>query len=451
MSAAGALAAVDLAADRGWEAPFASSFGRRLITWGLWALLTWVLVPALLAAWRRPWPVALLCCGLLLPGAVWLHDSASEPLLTGAGLDRRSLMRELRRLDDEDGGAERGAPFGREGPPGDEPPFNARGPGGRRGPEGRRGEGPPPGARDGGHPPDGRPADQPPEFRGDRRSGGRPPSERPLGPLSSLLDFALMLGTGLGARVWLSAQDEQRRANALQLQAARLQSELSGARLDRLTAQLKPHFLFNTLHAVGGLVREDRKQDALATLSAVSDLLRGSLDPRGRHTVSLDEELASVAGYLAIASIRLGDRLVTRIEVDEGCGVCAVPVLSLLPLVENVIVHVAEPRVEPTTLTLRASLQGEQLEVVLEDDGPGFSAEVLASGTAEGDDRPHVGLSNTAGRLRTLYGDRAAFRLANGAEGGARVVLSLPRRLAGDVGDGAVDAARDHVDGGDDE
>ncbi|RKY15367.1 MAG: hypothetical protein DRQ55_19645, partial [Planctomycetota bacterium] len=220
--------------------------------------------------------------------------------------------------------------------------------------------------------------------------------------------------------------DEERRAAALELAATRLQGELDRARLDRLSAQLRPHFLFNTLHAVGGLVREGRNDDALTTLAAVGDLLRASLDTSSRQELTLAEELEAVTGFLAIASLRLGERLVLEREIDPACHAALVPALVLLPLLENAVIHAAEPRVQPTRVTLCVQRVDQTLRLSVADDGPGLPDDVRECGGAVEHDRVHIGLANTRSRLAGLYGDAGRLELGASPSGGALVTVSLP-------------------------
>jgi two-component system, LytTR family, sensor kinase len=192
---------------------------------------------------------------------------------------------------------------------------------------------------------------------------------------------------------------------------------LAEARLALLQAQIRPHFLFNTLHAVVALLRVDARaaEDLLADLS---ELLRGAFARRAPESM-LRDELALVQCYLRIEQRRLGERLRLRWHVDEAALDAAVPSLVLPSLVENAVVHGIAPLARPASLALEVRIQESRLAIVVADDGAGFTAPL----------REGVGLANTRERLVQLYGDDHCFRI-DGSRG-TRAELSIPlRRLA---------------------
>lgn len=244
----------------------------------------------------------------------------------------------------------------------------------------------------------------------------------------SLMQYWLVVALGAGLVGSRRARSEERRAVASQLTASRAQAGLVQAQLEALRAQVHPHFLFNALHTVGGLVREQREGEALAALSGLGDLLRAALR-RGpdRQETSLDDELELVAEYLALERLRFGERLNHELRQDPGTGALSVPCLCLLPLVENAVRYAVEPRAAGGTLIIEAARDGDDgLVLSVRDDGPGFPADVLARGSGGSGDREQVGLANTARRLTMLYGDAGRLVLDNPPEGGARVTLHLP-------------------------
>jgi two-component system, LytTR family, sensor kinase len=195
--------------------------------------------------------------------------------------------------------------------------------------------------------------------------------------------------------------------------AAALETALSRSALDALRSQLRPHFLFNTLNAISGLVSDDT--EAHRMLLRLSSLLRRSLDEQA-HEVSLEQELAFLNDYLDIQRVRFGDRLVVELEVDQSLLETKVPVFLLQPLLENAIEHGGSED-GSATVVLRATRDNETLRIVLDDLGPGFGGPMPV--------REGIGLSNTRARLRHLYGPRATVDL-EAAEVGTRVVVRLP-------------------------
>ena len=208
-----------------------------------------------------------------------------------------------------------------------------------------------------------------------------------------------------------------RRLRDREVQLARVSGELTAARLDALTAQLQPHFLFNSLHGVSVLMHRD-VEAADAMLASLGDLLRHALDPHARHELPLAGELELLGSYLGVLRARFGDRLTVRTDVTADAARALVPRLVLQPLVENAVEHGIARRRGAGCITIRADSASARLRLVVADDGAG-----LASPPREG-----IGLSNTRRRLRELYGDEQSLTLEDLPGGGLSVALSLPYR-----------------------
>lgn len=245
--------------------------------------------------------------------------------------------------------------------------------------------------------------------------------------MSAILVYWVVLGMGAGLHSFLGMRDKERRATELELRAERLRAELARAQVGSLRNQLNPHFLFNALHSVGGLVRAGEEQLALRTLAAIGVLLRSTLDHGGAEEFSLGEELDVAERYLDIERIRLGERLETEFDVPDDLRGARVPTLLLLPLVENAVRHGIAPLTEGGRVWVRAERVERGLAIEVGDNGVGFSQDVLErSGASTSEGRRSIGLENTHNRLTALYGERASFELANNATGGACVRLVLP-------------------------
>jgi len=170
------------------------------------------------------------------------------------------------------------------------------------------------------------------------------------------------------------AVHEGDRARAERVRSARVEALASRAQLAALRAQLNPHFLFNTLHSLTELIRSSPTvaEEAVERLGA---LLRFALRHSGAEDISLGEELAFVRDYLAIESLRLGERLHIEIVVDEDTLGVAVPPFCLQPLVENAIRHGLSPKPEGGTLRLTAHARSGSLALFVSDDGVGAGPE----------------------------------------------------------------------------
>jgi sensor histidine kinase YesM len=161
-------------------------------------------------------------------------------------------------------------------------------------------------------------------------------------------------------------------------------------------------------------------------MAQFADLLRVTLDEAQAQEVPLRQELDFVATYLKIEQARLGSRLHVRVEVDPQTREALVPNLLLQPLVENAIRHGIAPRVEGGRLVIRARRAGPQVEIQIEDDGPGLTADFLVRS------RTGLGLANTRARLQGLYGPAHGFDLRGRPEGGLLVSLTIPFHTEGD-------------------
>ena len=204
------------------------------------------------------------------------------------------------------------------------------------------------------------------------------------------------------------------------VRAARLESQLMQARLDALTGQLQPHFLFNTLHTISAFVLEDPKQ-ANRMITRLSQLLRHSFSHDHGPLVTLEEELELLDHFVAIQEARFGDRLKVTFRVEAGTGAATVPTFLLQPLVENAIRHGAARPGRVAEIEIAAIRSGEQLRLEVRDNGPG-----VPDGGPAGRNGG-VGIANTRARLAQLYGVSHRFELANAPGGkGAIATVEIP-------------------------
>ncbi|HEX7616775.1 MAG TPA: sensor histidine kinase [Thermoanaerobaculia bacterium] len=201
-----------------------------------------------------------------------------------------------------------------------------------------------------------------------------------------------------------------------------LEGQLALAELKALRMQLQPHFLFNTLHAIGVLIHSDPKAAHLM-LTRLAELLRLSLDTASEPELPLETELLFVEKYLAIQKVRFGDRLTVRYALEPGAMRGLVPTLVMQPLVENALEHGLAPHARLGVIEIAAAREGDVLTIRVRDNGDGLkeSSPRMKSG---------VGLANTRGRLRQLYGDRSRLTLSNVAGGGLEAFLEMPWREA---------------------
>lgn len=217
------------------------------------------------------------------------------------------------------------------------------------------------------------------------------------------------------------AVDLHRQLTRREAEAARLEARLAEARLQSLSQQIQPHFLFNTLNMISVLVHRDPAA-ADAMLTRLADLLRSTLQRPPAQEVPLREELAWLERYLDIMRVRFGPRLSIETSVPPDLIDCQVPSFVLQPLVENALEHGIERRSGSGSIRLEARADGSRLRITITDDGPGPPGE---DGFADG-----IGLTNTRRRLQELYGSNQRLALEAVPGGGGRTVFEIPVRSA---------------------
>jgi hypothetical protein len=186
------------------------------------------------------------------------------------------------------------------------------------------------------------------------------------------------------------------------------------AELKALRAQINPHFLFNALNAIAGLIRT-QPELAEETVERLADVFRYTLRKSQTEWVRLEEEMEFVSAYLAIEHARFGDRLRVETAISESARAMQVPAMSIQPLVENAIKHGTSAVERDGCVRVSAAISEGVLRVEVVDNGPGFRSAV-----GEGH-----GLRNVGDRLAGYYGAAARLSWENLPEG-ARVWIEIP-------------------------
>jgi signal transduction histidine kinase len=238
----------------------------------------------------------------------------------------------------------------------------------------------------------------------------------------TLKDGDIAIAPRLDGMPFLSEEEALRQSLARTLAVMRDNvrlRELAGrAELKALRAQINPHFLFNALNAIAGLIHT---QPALAeeTVERLAEVFRYTLRGASREWVRLDEEMEFVAACLGVEKARFGDRLALDIEVAPDAAAVRVPAMCVQPLVENAIKHGTAQREGRGCIAVHAAVASGRVSIQVTDNGPGFPAAFrLESGEGHG-------LRNIAGRLSGYYGASASLTWENLPEG-ARVSLEFP-------------------------
>jgi len=219
----------------------------------------------------------------------------------------------------------------------------------------------------------------------------------------------MVVGLAHGAVLYSKFEERERRLSELS-------RSIVFAKLEALSAQVNPHFLFNALNSVAELMHVNL-ESADRMIIAISGRLRDSLSREDRQTRPLREELEQLQNYLFIEAMRLGDRLKAEINADEDVLGLHIPVHTLQPIIENAIIHAIARSKAQGWLTIRAWKQARHLSLVVENS-------VSPEGARKGGNG--IGMKIVAERLELLYGKNAHFS-SNEIDGDCyRVSITVP-------------------------
>jgi len=246
----------------------------------------------------------------------------------------------------------------------------------------------------------------------------------------------LSLGPRIDGRAYMSRQLRLGQTTALQLAAQyervireeferhqlisehELRELTSRAQIRALQAQIRPHFLFNTLNVLSNLIHTDpRKAEDLT--EELASVFRYTLDATRLEWVVLEEEVRFVTSYLQIEKARFEGRLSYLIDLEQQTKPVRIPPMILQPLVENAVRHGIASRIEGGVVRISATSSDGRLVLVVEDSGSGMK-------NGENSDRQGIGLTNVRDRLKHIYRDDATLQLNALEPIGTRVTLTLP-------------------------
>jgi len=237
--------------------------------------------------------------------------------------------------------------------------------------------------------------------------------------------FILISGTGtiVGLMLALGALERQRDSEAkamgleLALERSRLERHAADARLAVLTAQVEPHFLFNTLANVQALV-ETGSPRAPAVLRSLIAYLKATMPRLDDGDAQLGREMALVRSYLELMHLRMPDRLRFAVDSDPGLQGFPCPPMLLLTLVENAVRHGIDPSETGGSIAVGAARHGSVVRLTVRDDGVGMGESSV----------PGTGLANLRERLAAFYGGAARLELTELAPHGllAEILIDTP-------------------------
>jgi two-component system LytT family sensor kinase len=234
---------------------------------------------------------------------------------------------------------------------------------------------------------------------------GNPLPRLALGYVSTYFCVTLPLKVWNNSRIETKLEEQQRL--------------LMQARLESLTSQINPHFLFNTLNSVSTLIRINPEQ-ARTMVSRLSRIMRRRLRNQ-EHFTPLRDELEFIEDYLSIELVRFGDKLRVVKHIDPLTSDMLVPSMLLQPLVENSIKHGIAGKVDGGTITLRARRSKDRLLIEVEDNGVGIPEAELSNILNKG-----IGVSNVKERLKVLYNQDYRMLIDSQPGRGTRIEIEVP-------------------------
>jgi sensor histidine kinase YesM len=183
-----------------------------------------------------------------------------------------------------------------------------------------------------------------------------------------------------------------------------------------LQSQMEPHFLFNTLSNILGLIDPDPEK-AKRMLESFTRFLRASLVTARSETVALSQEMDVVKNYLDIFTVRMGERLRYTIDIPADLQGFRIPPLLIQPLVENAVKHGLEPSISGGELLISGAREGDRVRIVVADSGLGINELSPGSG---------IGVENIKKRLELVYGGRARLVFEENKPKGLKAVVEMP-------------------------
>lgn len=229
-----------------------------------------------------------------------------------------------------------------------------------------------------------------------------------------IMAYSAILGIGISLNYF---QQSQERA----LRESQLKAQLAHSQLQTLKAQLQPHFLFNTLNGIVGLIRNNENQAAIEIIIELSELLRYVTENAGKEIVELREEIEFTKLYLDLHQKRFSNRLSVEMNIASETLPLKIPNLILQPLVENAIVHGISKSLSAQTISIETKIINNRLNILIQNDGTKLPENwELKKG---------VGLTNTFARLEKTYQNDFSLEIKNLNDNSVIAELDLPLEI----------------------
>ena len=219
---------------------------------------------------------------------------------------------------------------------------------------------------------------------------------------------------------------------------------LKSAEIKAFQAQINPHFLYNTLDCINGLVEMNRPDDIKKTVTALASIMRMSI--KGAEILTVRENLSYTEQYMYIEKIRYGDKLLFLSEIPESMMDYYMPKLIIQPLLENSIVHGISELLGKGMIGLFGREEEDAITFTVKDNGKGIPQNVIdliesrqSSQEAEEQfSRESIGLQNIQSRIQLMYGKEYGLAIKNIPAGGSSVTIRLPKLTNDDIQKGGI-------------
>lgn len=202
-----------------------------------------------------------------------------------------------------------------------------------------------------------------------------------------------------------------------------------------LQSQINPHFLYNTLASINWLAKRSGQKDISTMVEALSHLMRYSISKSEATSITLRQEIDIVKDYIDIQSIRFGEGLQFELDVEEDLYPCALPRLTLQPIVENCMNYAVGATEHTCVVRVEAHSEGDCIRLCVSDNGPGLNSEDFEKLTSW-KKSPHglgIGLKNINERIKLCFGEEYGMSFENNPGGGLKVILTIPKVVNEDV------------------
>lgn len=217
-------------------------------------------------------------------------------------------------------------------------------------------------------------------------------------------------------RVWTRVNHEKEEQRHL----------LQEKQIQQLRAQIRPHFLYNTLESIYCLAQNLEDQRIAVMTNALGKLLRSSLNDK-RDVITVSEDLQVTRDYLSIQQIRYGERLQVEYDFPQDILPCRIPAMTIQPLVENAIHHAAEKMLDVCAIRVSGAATADGVDIIVQDNGPGTDEDILNK-LESGEVQPEglgIGMRNIHKRVQHAFSEQYGLRVCS-EEGQTQIIVHLP-------------------------